>query len=128
MTAILMGGRYLGPRASGIGRYQRELVGEMQRLRPRLDFRFIVRRFGDPAPLKSSFDLEFDHGAYGAHTSLLLEHRLERAGSVDLFHSPFHVLPRRVACPALLTMHEAFNFQQNKTSNNAPPVSWAEWA
>jgi glycosyltransferase involved in cell wall biosynthesis len=128
MTAILMDGRYLGPRASGIGRYQRELVSEMQRLRPRLDFRFIVRRAGDHAPLKSSLDLEFDHGAYGAHTSLLLDHRLARAGSIDLFHSPFHVLPRRVACPALLTMHDAFNFQQNKTSNNAPPVSWAEWA
>ena len=26
MTRVLMDGRYLGPRASGIGRYQRELV------------------------------------------------------------------------------------------------------
>jgi glycosyltransferase involved in cell wall biosynthesis len=128
MTAILMDGRYLGPRASGIGRYQRELVTEMQRLRPELDFRFIVRRTGDQEPLKSSYDLEFDHSAYGAHTSLMLDQRLWRAGSVDLFHSPFHVMPRRVACPAVLTMHDAFNFEQNKTSNYAPPVSWAEWA
>ena len=128
MTAILMDGRYLGPRASGIGRYQRELVSEMQRLRPELDFRFVVRRAGDQEPLRSSYELEFDHGAYGAHTSLILDQRLRQAGSVDLFHSPFHVMPRRVACPALLTMHDAFNFEQNKTSNYAPPVSWAEWA
>jgi glycosyltransferase involved in cell wall biosynthesis len=128
MTAILMDGRYLGPRASGIGRYQRELVGEMQRLRPALDFRFIVRRAGDQQPLKSSYELEFDHGAYGPHTSLVLDHRLRRAGSVDLFHSPFHVMPRRMPCPGVLTMHDAFNFEQYKTSNYAPPVSWAEWA
>jgi len=128
MTAILMDGRYLGPRASGIGRYQRELVSELQRQRPELDFRFIVRRAGDQQPLKSSYDLEFDHSAYGAHTSLILEHRLSQAGSVDLFHSPFHVMPRRVTCPAVLTMHDAFNFEQNKTSNYAAPVSWAEWA
>ena len=128
MTTILMDGRYLGRRASGIGRYQRELVTELQRLRPELDFRFIVRRAGDQEPLQSSYDLEFDHMAYGAHTSLVLDQRLWRAGSVDLFHSPFHVLPRRVACPALLTMHDAFNFEQTKTSNYPPPISWAEWA
>src|SRR4051812_44851923 len=114
MTTILMDGRYLTSRVSGIGRYQRELVTEMQRLRPELDFRFIVRRLGDQAPLNSSCELEFDHLPYGAYTSLVLDQRLWRAGSVDLFHSPFHVMPRRVACPALLTMHDAFNFEQNK--------------
>jgi len=128
MTTILMDGRYLTSRMSGIGRYQRELVTEMQRQRPELDFRFIVRRAGDQAPLNSSCELEFDHLPYGAYTSLVLDQRLWRAGSVDLFHSPFHVMPRRVACPALLTMHDAFNFKQNKTSNYPPPISWAEWA
>ena len=128
VTAILMDGRYLEAKASGVGRYQRELVTEMQRLQPRLDFRFIVRQSGDQQPLKSSYELEFDHGAYGAHTSLMLDRRLCQAGAVDLFHSPFHVLPRRLGCPAVVTMHDAFNFEQNKTSNYAPPVSWAEWA
>jgi glycosyltransferase involved in cell wall biosynthesis len=123
-----MDGRYLGPKASGVGRYQRELVTEMQRLRPRLDFRFIVRQNGDQRPLRSSFDLEFDHAAYGPHTSMVLDGKLWKAGAVDLFHSPFHVLPRRVGCPALLTMHDGFNFEQHKTSNYAPPISWAEWA
>lgn len=123
-----MDGRYLGPRASGVGRYQRELVLEMQRQRPQLDFRFIVRRTGDQAPLQSSYELEFDHWVYGPHTSLILDRHLWRAGQVDLFHSPFHVMPRRVSCPALVTMHDAFHFEQNKTSNYAPPISWAEWA
>jgi glycosyltransferase involved in cell wall biosynthesis len=100
----------------------------MQQLRPQLDFRFIVRHEGDHAPLKSSREVVFDHWVYGPHTSLLLDRHLPRAGEVDLFHSPFHVLPRRVTCPALLTMHDAFNFEQNKTSNYAPPISWAEWA
>jgi glycosyltransferase involved in cell wall biosynthesis len=128
VTAILMDGRYLGPKASGIGRYQRELVLEMQRQRPSLDFRFIVRRSGDQAPLKSSYELEFDHWAYGPYTSLILDRHLWRAGEIDLFHSPFHVTPRRVSCPSVVTMHDAFHFEQNKTSNYAPPISWAEWA
>ena len=128
MTSILMDGRYLGPRQSGVGRYQRELVSAMQRLRPELDFRFIVRKSGDHEPLESSCELEFDHWVYGPYTSLILDRRLWRAGAVDLFHSPFHVLPRRVDCPALVTMHDAFNFEQHKTSNYAPPISWAEWA
>jgi glycosyltransferase involved in cell wall biosynthesis len=100
----------------------------MQRLRPELDFRFIVRRPGDQAPLKSSREVVFDHWVYGASTSLMLDRQLWRAGDVDLFHSPFHVLPRRVACPAVVTMHDAFHFMQNKTSNYPPPISWAEWA
>jgi glycosyltransferase involved in cell wall biosynthesis len=128
MTGVLMDGRYLGPRASGIGRYQRELVSEMQRLRPSLDFRFIVRHRGDEQPLASKGTLEFDHEPYGPFTSLVLGGRLQQAGSVDLFHSPFHVLPRGLKCPAVLTLHDTFNFQQHKTSNNPPPISWGEWA
>jgi glycosyltransferase involved in cell wall biosynthesis len=123
-----MDGRYLGPKASGVGRYQRELVAAMQRMRPELDFRFIVRRAGDQKPLESSHELVFDHWPYGASTSLMLGRCLHRAGDVDLFHSPFHVLPRRVSCPAVVTMHDAFNFVQYKTSNYPPPISWAEWA
>ena len=113
MTAILMDGRYLGPRASGVGRYQRELVSEMQRQRPALDFRFIVRKPGDEQPLRSSYELEFDHWVYGPYTSLLLDRQLWRAGNVDLFHSPFHVMPRRVACPTVVSMHDAFHFEQH---------------
>ena len=128
MTRILMDGRYLGPRASGIGRYQRELVGQMQRLRPSLDFRFIVRHEGDQKPLSSSAGLKFDRAPYGPFTSFVLGGRLPQAGPVDLFHSPFHVLPRGVTCPAVLTLHDTFNFQQNKTSNYPPPISWGEWA
>jgi glycosyltransferase involved in cell wall biosynthesis len=128
MTRVLMDGRYLGPRASGIGRYQRELVSEMQRLRPSLDFRFVVRKRGDEKPLVSNGGLEFDHQPYGPFTSLVLGGRLPQAGAVDLFHSPFHVLPRGVKCPAVLTLHDTFNFQQNKTSNHPPPISWGEWA
>jgi glycosyltransferase involved in cell wall biosynthesis len=125
---ILMDGRYLGPRASGIGRYHRELALGMQRLRPELAFRFIVRRHGDESPLKSGGSLEFDHAPYGPFTSLSLGRRLHTAGSADVFHSPFHVLPRTLACPAVVTMHDAFQFEQLKTSNYPAPVSWAEWA
>ncbi len=123
-----MDGRYLGAHASGVGRYNRELVASMQRLRPDLEFRFIVRRKGDEGPLKSAGSIEFDHEPYGPFTSLGLAGRLRSLGSADVFHSPFHVLPRALAAPAVVTMHDAFQFDQQKTSNYPAPVSWAEWA
>jgi glycosyltransferase involved in cell wall biosynthesis len=123
-----MDGRYLGARASGVGRYNRELVLAMQRLRPGLEFRFIVRRGGDELPLKSAGRVEFDHEPYGPFTSLGLARRLCAAGASDVFHSPFHVLPRALAAPSVVTMHDAFQFDQQKTSNYPAPVSWAEWA
>jgi glycosyltransferase involved in cell wall biosynthesis len=125
---ILVDGRYLGSRASGIGRYNRELVAGMQRLRPELAFRFIVRRHGDGGCLKSKGSLEFDHEPYGPFTSLLLGKRLHLAGSVDVFHSPFHVLPRALSCPSVVTIHDAFQFDQQRASNYPAPISWAEWA
>jgi glycosyltransferase involved in cell wall biosynthesis len=125
---ILVDGRYLGSRASGIGRYNRELVAGMQSLRPELEFRFIVRRYGDGRDLKSKGSIEFDHEPYGPFTSLLLGKRLHLAGSADVFHSPFHVLPRALTCPSVVTIHDAFQFDQQKASNYPAPVSWAEWA
>lgn len=121
-------GRYLGSRASGIGRYNRELVLGMQRLRPELEFRFIVRRYGDGGGIRAKGSYEFDHEPYGPFTSLLLGKRLHLAGSADVFHSPFHVLPRALACPSVVTIHDAFQFEQQKASNYPAPVSWAEWA
>jgi len=100
----------------------------MQRLRPELALRLIVRHNGDESPLTSQGNLEFDHQPYGPFTSLLLGQRLRSVESPDVFHSPFHVLPRALSCPAVVTMHDAFQFEHLKTSNNPAPVSWAEWA
>jgi glycosyltransferase involved in cell wall biosynthesis len=128
MTNILIDGRYLSARPSGIGRYSRELVSHMQRLRPELSFRFVVRARGDEVPLNAAKTLEFDHAPYGAFTSLWLGKRLPSLGPADLFHSPFHVSPRGLRCPSVVTMHDAFQFEQLKTSNYPYPISWAEWA
>jgi glycosyltransferase involved in cell wall biosynthesis len=128
MPRILLDGRYLGEKPSGIGRYTRELVAGMQRERPELEFRFVLHATGDERPLVSHGSIDFDHEPYGPYTSFLLGGKLAALGPADLFHSPFHVTPRGLTCPSVLTMHDAFNFEQNKTSNYAFPVSWAEWA
>jgi glycosyltransferase involved in cell wall biosynthesis len=128
MPSVLLDGRYLGPKASGVGRYNRELVSEMQRQRPDFEFRFIVRHLGDEAPLKAKQTLAFDHLPYGFPTSVMLGRKLRRVDPVDLYHSPFHVLPVGLRYPALLTLHDAFQFEQNNLSNYPPPVSWVEWA
>ncbi|HEX9621647.1 MAG TPA: glycosyltransferase family 1 protein [Polyangiaceae bacterium] len=127
MKRVVLDARYLGPAASGIGRHTRELCAAMQGANPELAWSFVERRAGAALPLRSRASLVFDHAPYGPRTSLLLGRELGKLGPADLFHSPFHVLPRGLACPAVLTMHDAFNFEQPKTSNYPFPISWLEW-
>jgi len=126
-TTVMMDGRYLGPKPSGIGRYCRELLQQMGELAPDHAWRAVVRHAGDEAPLKLDHTVRFDAEPYGPATSLLLRRSLGRQPA-DLFHSPFHVLPTGLDCPSVLTMHDLFNFTQPETSNYSFPISWAEWA
>jgi glycosyltransferase involved in cell wall biosynthesis len=105
------------------------MVTEAQRLRPELSWRFVVRRAGDEKPLGTRNETDvvvFDAKPYGPRTTLGLGRVLGNRPA-DLFHSPFHVLPRGIECPSVLTMHDDFNFDQNVFSNYAFPINWMEW-
>jgi glycosyltransferase involved in cell wall biosynthesis len=123
----MLDGRYLGPSPSGVGRYCREVVAAMQRQDPEVGWQFVVRHRGDESPLVSTRRVEFDSGAYGPRTSLALGRRVGREPA-ELFHSPFHVLPRGLTCATVVTMHDDFNFIQHRTSNYRFPVNYVEWA
>lgn len=127
MKRVVFDARYLGSAASGIGRHTRELCAAIQHERPELEWAFVERNHGAVRPLRAEASLVFDHAPYGPQTSLMLGRKLRGLGSADLYHSPFHVLPHQLGYPAVLTMHDAFNFEQPKTSNYPFPISWVEW-
>jgi glycosyltransferase involved in cell wall biosynthesis len=126
MTQITFDGRYLGPEPSGIGRYARELVVGIKKLRPAWSWRLVVRHAGDETDLAPARIDLFDAQPYGPATSFRLARKLGPRPS-ELFHSPFHVMPRGLRCPTVLTMHDAFNFEQPKLSNWPFPINWVEY-
>lgn len=123
---VMIDGRYLGPEPSGIGRYCRELLRQMQPTRPDWGWSAVVRHPGDAASLPIDPTVCFDAEPYGPATSLRLPFVLGRQPA-DLFHSPFHVLPVGLRCASVLTLHDLFNFTQPETSNYPFPISWLEW-
>lgn len=126
MTAVTIDARYLGPGPSGVGRYIRETLGGVQALRPEWDFDLVVRRRGDEGALRARRTVAFDAWPYGLATTLGLALRTGSAPG-ELFHSPFHVLPRGLRCRTVLTMHDAFHFDQPRLSNHPFPINWLEY-
>ncbi|MBM4359458.1 MAG: glycosyltransferase family 4 protein [Deltaproteobacteria bacterium] len=124
---VMMDGRYLGPSPSGTGRYCAEVLTHMQALEPELRFRFVVKHGGDERPLARDGVVPFNHEVYGPWTSLVLGRRLGPTPA-DVYHSPFHVLPRGLRCPTVLTMHDMFHFHQPTNTSKSRLISTAEWA
>jgi len=124
---VMMDGRYLGPNPSGTGRYCSEVVARMQAQEPGLRWRFVVKHRGDEQQLAHEDVLPFDHEVYGPWTSFVLGGRLGRRPA-DVYHSPFHVLPRGLDCPTVVTLHDMFHFHQPTNTSKSLVVSGAEWA
>ncbi|MBM4376592.1 MAG: glycosyltransferase family 4 protein [Deltaproteobacteria bacterium] len=124
---VMFDGRYLGPNPSGTGRYCAEVLARMQQQAPDLRFRFVVKHGGDERPLDRDGVLPFDHEVYGPWTSLVLGRKLG-GRPADVYHSPFHVLPRGLECATVLTMHDLFHFHQPSNTSKSILVSGVEWA
>ena len=124
---VMMDGRYLGPNPSGTGRYCSELVARIQAFEPETRWRLVVKHAGDEGRLACRDVLPFDHEVYGPWTSCVLGNRLGPRPA-DVYHSPFHVLPRGLECPTVLTMHDMFHFHQPTNTSKSFIVSGAEWA
>lgn len=124
---VMMDGRYLGPNPSGTGRYCAEALLRMQAREPDVRWRFVVKRAGDEQPLERDAVTTFDHEVYGPWTSFVLGRRLGPRPA-DVYHSPFHVLPRGIDCPTVLTIHDTFHFHQPTNTSKSILISSAEWA
>ncbi len=108
---IILDARYIGPHTSGIGRYTQNLVRELLELDSGLKLHLIC----DPAEPQAGFAksphlsrLSFE--TFGAEANSLrtrhvLGRRLDFKG-VDIFHSPFNILPAGIPTRKVFTLHD----------------------
>lgn len=106
MPTIMIDARYLNGQASGIGRYTRHLIEELLFLDPTLSLRLITDR-AEPEPFQHPrVSAEtFPGAANSLRTRFGLARSIDFQG-VDLFHSPFNILPANLPVPAIFTLHD----------------------
>jgi glycosyltransferase involved in cell wall biosynthesis len=95
---------------SGVGRYVAELLGAMTRLaQTELVVYEDVRR-----PVQGIDDtgverVAIDAGKYSVAGQVEMARRVRRDG-LDVFHSPFYVVPLAASCPVVVTIHDLIPF------------------
>lgn len=103
---VMIDARYLNGKASGIGRYTEQLVGHLVELDDRLQLKLITHP-ARPRPIDHPrVECEtFAAPANSLRTRFLLSRHVDFDG-VDLFHSPFNILPADLPVPAVFTLHD----------------------
>ncbi|MFW5968325.1 MAG: glycosyltransferase family 4 protein [Persicimonas sp.] len=102
----MLDARYLSGESSGIGRYTEHLVDNLLELDDRLRLKLITHP-KRPRPFESSRVSCQTFRA--APNSLRTRHLLSRVvdtARVDLFHSPFNILPGGLQVPCIFTLHD----------------------
>jgi len=110
MTTIVLDARKL--RDFGIGTYVRGLVGGLAQLDD--ESRYVL--LGDPAhaadlPLPDNFSWRAERSPGYSLRELWSVSRAANAAGADLFHSPHYVLPLRLACPSVVTIHDLIHLR-----------------
>ncbi len=105
-ATVMIDARYLNGHPSGIGRYTEQLINHLLTLDDQLRLSLITHP-NRPRPVEHTrVDYQTFHSAPNSPaTRYLLRHRLDFEG-VDLFHSPFNLLPRDLPVPAIFTLHD----------------------
>ncbi len=98
--------RYLDAHSSGIGRYTRYLVEELLKLDEDLRLRLITAA-DNPRPVEHARVAceVFRAEPNSLRTRFALSRMVDFSG-VDLFHSPFNILPANLPVPAAFTLHD----------------------
>ncbi len=109
---LMIDARYLNKGASGIGTYLENLVREMLALDSALEIELVTRWKGlaqqfDPARCS---DLVFDVEPRSLRTLFVLPRRVARLAP-HVFWSPFNIIPSRLPCPVVVTVHDIMNIQ-----------------
>lgn len=110
-ACVMIDARYIGPHASGIGRYTQNLIDKVLRIDESLRLSLIC----DPAEPQAGMQehpaierMTFQTYAVepnSLRTRFVMPSKLDFAG-VDVFHSPFNILPGRLPLPATFTLHD----------------------
>ncbi len=105
-ATVMIDARYLNGKESGIGRYTRQLIRWLLEIDEGLQLRLVTHR-GCPEPVK---DRRVRCEVYGGpansfRTRCGLSRAVDFRG-VDLFHSPFNLLPADLPVPGVFTLHD----------------------
>ena len=103
---VMIDARYLRGKSSGIGRYTRHLIDHLLRIDERLELSLIThparpRPVDDPRVSCQTFPAVPN----SLSTRFLFARSVDFRG-VDLFHSPFNILPAGLDVPAVFTLHD----------------------
>lgn len=105
-ACVMLDARYLDGSTSGIGRYTQHLVEQLLRIDRALRLRLVTSP-KHPEPIRHARVTCHPFGGppNSLRTRYWLAKRLDFAG-VDLFHSPFNILPAELPVPAVFTLHD----------------------
>lgn len=103
--------RYVGPHTSGIGRYTQNLIDQLLRIDDSLRLSLICDPAEPMAGLADHPERErVSFQTYGVEpnslrTRFVMPRRIDFK-NVQVFHSPFNILPARLPVPATFTLHD----------------------
>jgi glycosyltransferase involved in cell wall biosynthesis len=105
-ACVMIDARYLQAKTSGIGRYTENIVRELLALDPTLRLRLITHP-ERPEPIRHE---RVECWRFGAAPNSLRTRfgltKLAPFAGVDLFHSPFNILPAKLPVPSVFTLHD----------------------
>jgi len=107
ITTICIDCRYIGPQPSGIGELVQGLIDHLPALAPDIHFR-LLRNPLHRAPLSGADNVSEHDVRAGANSpsSMWFLPRLAPLDGCDLFHSPSNILPARIPCKSVTTIHD----------------------
>lgn len=103
---VMIDARYISDEPSGIGRYTQHLIEELLQVDSGLRLRLITHPTR-PQPFEDARVAcqTFAAAPNSLRTRFLLPQSVDFAG-VDLFHSPFNILPGNLPVPGVFTLHD----------------------
>ncbi len=101
---MMIDARYLQAETSGIGRYTEHLLTNLRVLAPELRLQLVMLP-GVAPPVEGVRVQTFGAAPNSLRTRFALARALDFDG-VDLFHSPFNILPANLPVPAVFTLHD----------------------
>lgn len=107
MTRIVIDGRYLVGRPSGIGAYVKALIDHAPALTPGFEYELWLKEGAPSAGVSSAAVTErFVPAAPNSLPTLLWPDRLADLSTADVFHATFNILGRGIPCPVVTTIHD----------------------
>jgi glycosyltransferase involved in cell wall biosynthesis len=105
-ATVMIDARYISEHSSGIGRYTENLIEQLLELDSGMTLKLITHP-SRPRPVESPrvSCQTYSAAPNSLRTRFVMASAVDTSG-VDLFHSPFNILPARLDLPCIFTLHD----------------------